>query len=297
MSSPPAPEAYPHLPSTLLLISTKSYFSLAHTLTYLKDLLNPENCILPPQASPFRSNVLLALIPDFLTIHPCAEILNRNSPGSWPISLGAQNCFWEPTYGAYTGEIVPQALKELGVSIVEIGHAERRKLLSETDTTTAKKAAAICHCKMIPLVCIGETDPPPSSDGPMSMAVGNAMRQLTPQITSVLAAVPVDAPVILAYEPVWAIGAPKPAAVDFVGPVVKSIREVVSRMPHRTGETRVVYGGSAGPGLWSGKTNDGNGLEQWVDGMFLGRFAHEISGVKEVVEEVMATIKAKERNW
>jgi triosephosphate isomerase len=78
---------------------------------------------------------------------------------------------------------------------------------------------------------------------------------------------------------------------------VKSIREVVSRMPHRTGETRVVYGGSAGPGLWSGKTNDGNGLEQWVDGMFLGRFAHEISGVKEVVEEVMATIKAKERNW
>ena len=299
MDSQPPPQAYPQLPSTLLLISTKSYFSPSRTLAYLRDLLNPENGILTPKDSPFRSEILLALIPDFLTIHPCAELLSRHSldsTGSWPISLGAQNCFWEPTYGAYTGEIVPLALKELGVSIVEIGHAERRKLLSETNGTTAKKAAAICLCRMIPLVCIGETDPPPSSDGPMSMAVGNAMLQLIPQISSVLEAVPIGAPIILAYEPVWAIGAQQPAGVDFVGPVVQAIRQVVSSFTHRTGETRVVYGGSAGPGLWSGKTNGGNGLGQWVDGMFLGRFAHEISGVREVVHEVLDSIKAKEKN-
>jgi triosephosphate isomerase (TIM) len=305
MSSPPAPSAYPPLRSTLLLISTKSYFSPARTLTYLKDLLNPDNGVVTQQNSRFSYDVLLALIPDFLTIHPCAEVLKSSAlqmpnaahpPGSWPISLGAQDCFWESTYGPYTGEVVPQALKELGVSIVEIGHAERRKLLSETDTTTAKKAAAVCRCKMIPLVCIGETDPPPSSDGPMSMAVGNAMRQLTPQITSVLTAIPSDAPVIFAYEPVWAIGAQRPAGVDFVGPVVQSIWQVISRTPDRTGVTKVVYGGSAGPGLWSGKTNGGNGLGKWVDGMFLGRFAHEIGGVREVVEEVLASIEAKERN-
>lgn len=293
MASTPAPEVYPQLLSTLLLISTKSYFSPVRTLAYLKDLLNPENGIVTQHDLLPSYDVLFALIPDFLAIHPCAEVLKSMS---WPISLGAQDCFWESTYGAYTGEVVPQALKELGVSIVEIGHAERRNLLSETDTTTAKKAAAICRCKMIPLVCIGETDPPPSSDGPMSMAVGNAMRQLTPQITSVLAAVPSDAPVIFAYEPVWAIGADTPAGVDFVGPVVQSIRQVVSRTPQRTGPTRVVYGGSAGPGLWSGKTNAGNGLGQHVDGMFLGRFAHEIGGVREVFEEVLASMEVREGN-
>ena len=291
---PPSSDALPHLPSTLLLISTKSYFSPKRTLAYLNDLLDPATGVVKlHQSSPSAPELLLAFIPDFLTIYPSAELLNQHSAGSaWPISLGAQDCFWEAELGPYTGEIVPKALKDLGVSIVEVGHAERRRLLGETDDTTAKKASAICASGMIPLVCVGETDAPPSG-GPMSMAVGNAMRQLKPQITSVLEAVPGGAPVILAYEPVWAIGAEKPAGVDFVGPVVQSIRQVVSSLKHRTGETRVVYGGSAGPGLWSGKTNGGNGLCEWLDGMFLGRFAHETSGVREVVDEVLTTIEAK----
>jgi triosephosphate isomerase (TIM) len=120
------------------------------------------------------------------------------------------------------------------------------------------------------------------------------MRQLAPQVQSVLRAVPPDAPVILAYEPVWAIGAARPAGVDFVGPVVGAIREVVKSVQGRTGTTRVVYGGSAGPGLWSGKTNGGDGLGKYVDGMFLGRFAHEIAGVQAVVEEVKESISSRQ---
>ena len=282
---------YPPLPSKILLISTKSYFSPSRTLDYLASLLEPSTGIIPlPQQS-----LILALIPDFLTIYPSSEILNRYVDGTrspWPIHLGAQDCFWETSYGAFTGEIVPPALKELGISIVELGHAERRKLVAETDGMTAKKAAAVCSSGMIPLVCIGEPDPPPAS-GPMSMAVGNAMRHLAPQITSVLKAVPPDAPVILAYEPVWAIGAEKPADVEYVGPVVVAIRQSVRRVEGRTAETKVVYGGSAGPGLWSGRTNGGNALGQWVDGMFLGRFAHDIGGVKEVVDEVLESIGRK----
>ena len=127
----------------------------------------------------------------------------------------------------------------------------------------------------------------------MSMAVGTAMRQLQPQIVSVLEAVPDDAPVILAYEPVWAIGAAEPAGVGYVGPVVQAIRECVKGVKGRSGETRVVYGGSAGPGLWSGKTNGGDGLGKWVDGMFLGRFAHEVEGVKKVVDEVVESMRAE----
>ncbi len=285
---------YPTLPPTVLLISTKAYFSPSRTLTYLNDLLSPSNGILPlPSPS-----ILFALIPDFLTIYPCAEILKQHTSFNstpWPLVLGAQDCHWEPSYGAYTGSITPTALKTLGVSIVELGHAERRKHLHETDNTTAIKASAVSSLGMVPLVCIGETNPPPSG-GPMSMAVGNAMRQLTPQITSVLTLVPPSAPIIFAYEPVWAIGADQPAGVDFVGPVVQSIRQVIANVAGRTGETRVVYGGSAGPGLWSGKTNGGNGLGEWVDGMFLGRFAHEVSGVKEVVDEVVESVEGKEKS-
>lgn len=141
---------------------------------------------------------------------------------------------------------------------------------------------------MIPLVCVGEVSAP-VKNGPMSMSVGNALREVGPQVRSVLEAVPRDAPLILAYEPVWAIGAERPAGVEYVGPVVQGIREIVKNVSGRTGETRVVYGGSAGPGLW-GK----GGLGECVDGMFLGRFAHETSGVKEVVDEVVETIKIRE---
>ncbi len=288
-------KAYPPLAPTLILTSTKSYFSPTRTISYLESLLSPTNGILP-----LPSSVLFALIPDHLTIYPCSELLSRHTstrhstPSSWPLFLGAQDCFWESSYGAYTGYIVPSALKELGVTIVELGHAERRKFRSDTNETTAKKAAAVTSLGLIPLICIGEVEKP-NFNAPMSAAVGTAMRQLKTQVTSLLDAVPNDAPVIFAYEPVWAIGASEPAGVDYVGPVVSAIRNEIAQAEKngRTGTTRVVYGGSAGPGLWSGRTNGGNGLRQYVDGMFLGRFAHEIKGVKEVVDEVVESLAEK----
>jgi triosephosphate isomerase len=279
--------SYSKLPKTLLLISTKSYFKPQHTLQYLRNLLDEQNGIIN-QVKSQSSSLLFCLIPDFLTIQACSSLLEEHAP--CPIFLGAQDCSHSPSYGAHTGSIVPAALADLGVTIVELGHAERRRApLSESDDLVAAKAAAACSVGLIPLVCIGETDKPDLS-GPLSMAVGTAMRQLSVQVISVLKAVPLDAPVILAYEPVWAIGAAEPAGVDYVGPVVQTIRGVVNSVVGRTGETRVVYGGSAGPGLWSGENNGGNGLGKWVDGMFLGRFAHEISGVKKVVDEVVGSL-------
>jgi triosephosphate isomerase (TIM) len=294
--SSPEKITYPSLPPTLVLTSTKSYFSPTRTLSYLESLLNPTNGILPVPDS-----ILFALIPDHLTIYPCSELLSRHTstahptPSSWPLSLGAQDCFSEPQYGAYTGFTVPSALKALGVSIVELGHAERRKFVGENDSVVAKKAAAVTSLGMVPLVCIGELEKP-NLNAPMSMSVGTAMRQLQPQITSLLDAVPKDAPVIFAYEPVWAIGASQPAGVEYVGPVVQAIRSEIANAEKkgRTGTTRVVYGGSAGPGLWSGKSNGGNALGKYVDGMFLGRFAHEIKGVKDVVDEVVGSLQGRE---
>lgn len=289
---------YPRLPSKLILTSTKAYFSPSRTLAYLDSILDRENNILP-LLQQHSQELLFVLIPDFLTIYPCHQTLSSKHPpendnaavnSSWPILLGAQNAFQSTSYGAYTGEIVPPALQELGVSIVELNHAERRRWLAENDGSAAAKASAVTALHMVPLVCIGELDRP-NLQGPMSQAVGTAMAQLKPQVETVLAAVPDGSPVIFAYEPVWAIGAEEPASVDYVGPVVQAIREVArTAILGRKGEVKVVYGGSAGPGLWSGKSNGGNGLGKWVDGLFLGRFAHEIAGVREVVEEVVESL-------
>ncbi|KAL1982872.1 hypothetical protein VTN96DRAFT_800 [Rasamsonia emersonii] len=272
--------AYPKLPQKLLLISLKMYFTPSRTLNYLRGLLDPKNEIVVPKN---RSKILLALIPDFLTVYPSAEIIrdwqsnlpDANDPNQPPLFLlGAQDSFWEPL-GAYTGEVSPLALREVGVSIVELGHAERRSIFGETDEQTAKKAAAVSAQGLIPLVCIGEVSPP----GPVaSEAIGLAVRECEVQVRAVLDAIPADAPVIFAYEPVWAIGKPAPAGVDHISAVVDGIRAVIGK---REGDVKVLYGGSAGPGLW-GK----GGLGKAVDGMFLGRFAHEIEGVRKVVREV-----------
>lgn len=258
------------------------YFEPDRTLSYLKALLDPKNEIVRPQN---RSKLLLALIPDFLTIYPCAEILRNwqstlaepidsDSSVPPPFLLGAQDCFWE-SLGAYTGEVSPLALRQLGASIVELGHAERRSIFGETNEQTGKKAAAASAQGMIPLVCIGEVREPGHV---ASEAVGLAVRDCEVQIRAVLTAIPPEAPVIFAYEPVWAIGKPEPAGVEHVAAVVEGIRQVIGK---RAGDFRVLYGGSAGPGLW-GK----GGLGKAVDGMFLGRFAHEIDGVRKVVQEV-----------
>ncbi|OQD81821.1 hypothetical protein PENANT_c025G01585 [Penicillium antarcticum] len=271
---------YPILPENLLLISLKMYFTPDRTLFYLNALLNPDNEIVHPAN---RQKLLLALIPDFLTIHPCAQIIKayedtlrtQNIPTTpSPFLLGAQDCFWESA-GAYTGEVSPTSLASLGCKIVELGHAERRAIFNETDAQTAAKAAAACRHGMVPLVCVGEVTAPGAV---VSEAVGRAVGECAVLVRAVLAAVPADAPVIFAYEPVWAIGQPRPAGVDHVSAVVQGIRGVVGE---RVGTVRVLYGGSAGPGLWSG-----GGLGTAVDGMFLGRFAHEIGGVREVVREV-----------
>lgn len=298
---------YPSLPSKLILTSSKAYFSPTRTIKYTRSILDPENNILPLLQA-HSSDVLFVLIPDFLTIYPVSQILSENYPprerndddndavnnSNWPIALGGQNAHSSPTYGAFTGEIVPPGLKHLGCSIVELNHAERRRYLGENDATAAAKAAAVCATSMIPLVCIGELEEP-DMQAPMPTTVTRAMGQLKPQIETVLNAVPRDAPVIFAYEPVWAIGAAQPAGVDYVGPMVQAIREAAAAVGagQRTGEVKVVYGGSAGPGLWSGKSNGGNGLGKWVDGLFLGRFAHEISGVRGVVEEVVESLGRK----
>lgn len=243
----------------LVGVSLKMYFDLHQTLSYTRGVLQLDGLA-------WQSNVDLFIIPDFVSLHPSTEILRESH-----VILGAQDTHWEDR-GAFTGEVSPVTLKQAGARIVELGHAERRAMFGETDETVAKKAGAAARNGLIPLVCIGEK----THSNIASAAVGMAVQECRPQVTSVLAAVPDEAEVILAYEPVWAIGAKEPADPDHVVNVTKELRKLAAG---RTGVTRIVYGGSAGPGTFAK-------IVEGVDGLFLGRFAHDIQNLKKVIEEV-----------
>jgi len=235
------------------------YFDLPSTLRYI-------DAVAQLSSAAEQANVELFVIPDFVTLLPSHDKLKNTA-----VQLGAQDTYSEDK-GAFTGEVSPVTLSQAGVRIVEIGHAERRRLFGETDQDVAKKAAAIVKNGMVPLVCIGER----SKSNIASQAVGMAISECKPQVQAALSQIPDDAEVILAYEPVWAIGATEPAGADHVVAVTQNLRELVA---NRKGRTRILYGGSAGPGTFQ-KLKDG------VDGLFLGRFAHDTKNLEKVIQEM-----------
>jgi triosephosphate isomerase len=140
-----------------------------------------------------------------------------------------------------------------------VGHAERRRYFGETDVDVARKTAAVVAHGMVPLICIGE-----KTKGDISMCID----EVAVQVNAVLDKLPLSAEILLAYEPVWAIGAAEAAQADHVLAVVHGIRSLECVKSREDGKTRILYGGSAGPGIFEG-------LKDQVDGLFLGRFAHD----------------------
>ncbi|KAI4592670.1 hypothetical protein KJ359_010572 [Pestalotiopsis sp. 9143b] len=242
----------------LVGVSTKMYFSAARTRQFVDEVLQ-----LVSRSPQLVDEVDVFIIPDHITLTSVIAQLDRTK-----ILTGAQDAFYEDS-GAFTGEVSPQVLAEVGCRIVELGHAERRSIFKETDEDAARKAAAAARNGMIPLVCIGER-----TQGEVVLAVDECRAQ----VESVMAAMPEDAEVILAYEPVWAIGASSPAAAEYVVNVVKDIR-ALDCVQRRSGTTRILYGGSAGPGLFEK-------LKGGVDGLFLGRFAHDPAQFYKTIQEI-----------
>jgi triosephosphate isomerase len=204
----------------------------------------------------------LVVLPTFLSI-PAALA----AAGSTRLRVGAQDLAVEDA-GAFTGEVSGAELAEIGVTHVEVGHAERRRLFGESDAVVAAKAAAALRNGLVPLLCVGEP-----SRGPATAAAEVVVDQ-------VASALPdgTDRRVLVAYEPVWAIGAAEPAPVDHIRSVCSRVRSALDR---RLGDLGIVYGGSAGPGLVTA-------LGDTVDGLFLGRFAHDVSAVETVLDELIA---------
>ncbi|KAH6673524.1 triosephosphate isomeras-like protein [Halenospora varia] len=256
-------------PQLTIGISLKLYFSLTRTTTYLSS-------ILPLAALAHSKSINLFIIPSLLSLPSSSLLLTKTSPTP-AISLGAQDCFWEDS-GAYTGEASPAELKELGCELVELGHAERRRLFHETDVEVSKKAQAVVRNRMIPLICIGEKT---------ESSIEDAVAECRQQIESILSITKENPKqeIIFAYEPVWAIGQPAPASAEYVVGVAQALRRICSEEHGRGNEIRFLYGGSAGPGTFEA-------MREGVDGLFLGRFAHDVENLRKVIEEVAATSEA-----
>ena len=155
------------------------------------------------------------------------------------IAIGAQNCHYED-HGAYTGEVTAEMLKEVGVKYVILGHSERRQYYNETDLTVNKKVHAVLNAGLQPIVCVGESLE--------QREAGVTMDFIAYQVKAALAGVPAEKMrrVVIAYEPLWAIGTGKTATAEQANEVCEGIRAVI-RKEYGARVARAVtvqYGGS-----------------------------------------------------
>jgi triosephosphate isomerase (TIM) len=185
-----------------------------------------------------------------------------------PVAVGAQDLFWEPA-GAFTGETGAPFLAEMGCRYAEVGHAERRRIFGESVQTISAKTAAAVTSGLVPVICVGETDLLPAEV---------AAKHCLDELTEILSGTTEPSEIVLAYEPVWAIGAAEPAAAEHISVVCQTISAGLRNAGAGAG-SRVIYGGSAKPGLLGT-------LNGTVDGLFLGRFAHDPAALSQILDEV-----------
>lgn len=182
----------------------------------------------------------IAVVPPFTALRSIQTLIEGDR---LPMALGAQNCHWEPA-GAFTGEVSPPMLAKLKVSYVICGHSERRTLFGETDQIVNRKVRAVLAHEMTPILCVGE-----SSE---QRAAGEAEEVVSGQTRACLEGVTAEqaATMVIAYEPLWAIGTGKTATNDDAQSMCAQVRGVVGELYDGSvaDEVRVQYGGSVKPG-------------------------------------------------
>ena len=181
-------------------------------------------------------DVDVSIHPPFTDIRSVQTVIDTDKLG---FALGAQNCHWEEK-GAFTGEVAPTFLAKLGVDYVIAGHSERRELFGETDEMVAKKVAAIQQQGMTPILCVGEGLPVREE--------GEHLGHCTSQLTGALAKVTAEqaADLVVAYEPIWAIGTGRVASPADAQEVCAALRARVAEVwgPEAAAAVRLLYGGS-----------------------------------------------------
>lgn len=152
-----------------------------------------------------------------------------------PLHLGAQDCH-EKENGAYTGNVSASMIKDMGCTYVILGHSERRQFHHETNALVCEKAVMALSHGLTPIICIGETDEENQS--------GKTEEVLRKQIAESLAGTQTGADIVLAYEPVWAIGTGRTPSLKDIENVHNFIRKELSKKVADAGDIRILYGGS-----------------------------------------------------
>ncbi|WJH41529.1 triose-phosphate isomerase [Aliirhizobium terrae] len=213
------------------------------------------------------------VIPPFTAVREVKAALAETS-----VKVGAQNMHWADQ-GAWTGEISPLMLKDCNLDIVELGHSERREHFGETDETVGLKTEAAVRHGLVPLICIGETLSDRDS--------GKAPEILAKEVRGALSKLSGDqknAQILLAYEPVWAIGEKGiPASADYASARQGEIIDVAESVLGR--RIPCLYGGSVNPGNCEELISSPH-----IDGLFIGRSAWNVEGYLDILAKCAAKL-------
>lgn len=255
-------------------VSTKMYLRYGGSLEWLariRDEVDARPALVAGRVVPF-------VIPSFPVLPAAGRILEGS-----PVRLGAQNCSWAD--GPWTGEVSPSLLRELGVALVEIGHAERRRHFGEDNVMIARKVRAADNAGLTPLLCVGEETREGTTEAAAAAAAAIVHGQINDAVGGDWALV---SRLMVAYEPVWAIGAAEPAGPGYISAVLRSLRALLDAHATEQGGTLasmpIIYGGSAKPGLLP-RLHEASEL-------FLGRFAHDATNFGKVLDEALSRTSA-----
>ena len=225
----------------ILGVGLKLHLDLPGTIAYLQALRTYEDGL---------EGVHTFVLPSAVSLRDASDILGGTS-----IRYGAQDVHWE-SRGGWTGANSPADLVELGCTYAEIGHMERRRHLGETDDMVARKVAAAGAAGLIPIVCVGASED--HAHG------GSAAEEAVREARAALGRSGTHFPLVVAYEPAWAIGSSESAEVDQVRTVVAALRNELAEWH---APKALLYGGSVSDDTLN-ELRDGG-----VDGFFVGRAA------------------------
>lgn len=244
-----------------IAVSLKMYFDHSSTIDWARAVrLHPGI-----MAAVESGDIDLVLFPGHVSLDAVGRIFEGTA-----VRLGAQDLSWASS-GAFTGDVDGASIRQVGASFAEVGHVERRTHHQENLERAGDKLAAALRSGLRPLVCVGEDNPTtPRHAAARCAAQWDAMlaRLSAPERATLETSAPV-----IAYEPVWAIGARESAEADYV-------QTVIARLPHETGlpqGTQLIYGGSAGTEIVAA-------LGATLDGFFLGRRAHDPNMLAAIIQ-------------
>ncbi len=225
-------------------------------------------------------DVEVALCPPFTALPAVAEILAGSA-----VRVGAQNCHWE-TAGAHTGEVSPAMLAELGCRFVLLGHSERRRDMRETDEQVNRKVRAVLAQSLTPVLCVGETAEERRQGLTFTTVEGQLRAGLSGVSAEGLGAI------VLAYEPVWAIGTGVNATPAQAAEVHGYLRGLLSELASKetAQSVRILYGGSV-------KAENAAALtaEPEIDGALVGGASLNVQGFIGIVKKTARAGAVAER--